>query len=539
MKPELPAKASTDRAARLSTLLWPLAFCVLGLVLAYYPMVLTGFARIQTDRFDTRLNNFILEHGYLWLRGDPAHRDFWSPGVFYPAQNTFAYSEILLSVGPFYWFWRWLGMPADTSYQYWMLCLGVLNFFASYLPLRKAARLDPLPAAFGAFLFAFGSPRLAHVVRQQLLAQFFTPLAVYTIAMAFRSHLGQQRRRRTALWIFLASACVVGQLYACFYLGWFLLLGMALTVLWALALPEYRPVLLRFVATHLVALLAAAALSAQLLAPMVHHYLQARFDVPKRHFMDVYFSMPSWGAWIYMGPRSWLYSWLILPATSIHRSEPIGIGIATTVVAGLGLWREREKPLVRLLALVALTALLYTITLAHEVQLCKLQFILVPGAYAIRACHRVVFITLIPAALGVALFTQSLLRNRRQWAVFGLIAFCILEQGRSSPSYSKQQARAEDAALARLVDRRCDAFLLTPTQGATDRYNVDALWVHTLTGRPTINGHSGNQPPDWPFLDMPTNTPKDRRKVGEALERWKRVSGIDHQDIRWIEIPGP
>jgi hypothetical protein len=314
---------------------------------------------------------------------------------------------------------------------------------------------------------------------------------------------------------------------------------MVLTALWALALPEYRPIVGRFVATHLVALLIAAVVSAQLLAPMLNHYLQARFDVPKRHYMDAYNSMPSWGAWLYMGERSWLYSWLKLPITSIHHSEPIGLGLITTTLAGLGLWRERERAYVRLLTLMALTVLLYTIMLAHARELCWLQFNFVPGAYAIRACHRAVFITLIPAALGFAFAAQYLLRNKVHPAVFALLVFCILEQGRSSPAYSKQQARVEDAALAARVDRECDAFFLTPTAGATDRYNVDALWVHTLTGRPTINGHSGNQPPDWPFLRMPLDTPEQRQAAGEALERWKRLSGIDKQDIRWIQIPGP
>jgi len=539
LTPNVYPKSSAWRATWLSALFWPLAFCLLGLLMAHYPMLLTGFARVQTDRFDTRLNNFILEHGYLWLRGDSAHRDFWSPGVFYPAKNTFAYSEILLSVGPFYWLWRWLGLPPDTSYQYWMLCLGVLNFFAAYLPLRKGVRLDPLPAALGAFLFAFGSPRVAHVARQQLLAEFYTPLAILAIAQAFRSHTIKQGRGRTAVWILLSSACVVGQLYACFYLGWFLLLGLLLTTLWALALPEYRRIALKFAKTHLVALLFALAVSAQLLAPMLNHYLQARFDVPKRHYMDVYFSMPSWAAWIYMGPRSWLYGWLELPVTIIHESEPIGMGLTTTVLAGWGLWRERERPVVRLLTLMALTVLLYTITLADERLLCKLQFNFVPGAYAIRACHRAVFITLIPAAFGIALVIQHLLCHKSRSLAFALLVVCILEQGRSSPSYDKLQARAEDAALAARVDPKCDAFFLTPTRGATDRYHVDALWVHTLTGRPTLNGHSGNQPPDWAFLNMPTNTLEERNELGTALKRWKRLHGIERQYIQWIQVPAP
>ncbi len=519
--------------------LLPLGLCLLGLLLAHYPMLLSGFERVQTDRFDTRLNNFILEHGYRWLRGDPAHRDFWSPGVFFPAPNTFAYSEILVGVGPFYWVWRWLGLPPDTSFQFWMLTLGVLNFASAYLVLRHGVRLHPLAAAAGAFLFAFGSPRLAHLIRQQLLAQFYAPLAVYFLALAFQSHLDPQRPAWTRLWIFLFSACVVAQFYACYYLGWFLALGLGVALLWALALREYREVLVSFARAHLLALTVVAAASGLTLYPMALHYLQARWEVPKRHYMDVLFSMPSWPSWLYMGTQSWCYGWTdgFFDVGTVLRSEPIGIGLLTTVAAAFGLWRERERPTVRLAILVTLTILAYTIVLANERELCRAQFLFVPGAYAVRACHRVVFIILLPAALGVGFVVQHLLRRQRIGLLLACLALGVLEQGRWIPSYSKQQARAEDGALARQIDPTANAFFLTPTQGKTDRYHVDALWVYLETGIPTINGHSGNQPPRWPFLEMPLYSPDDRRRVRKELFQWLTLWGLEDRRICWLEVP--
>lgn len=539
MKPK-PAHRWIDRGQFcLRDLLLPLALCLLGLLLAHYPMLLSGFERVQTDRFDTRLNNFILEHGFRWLRGDPAHRDFWSPGVFFPAQNTFAYSEILVGVGPFYWVWRWLGLPPDTSFQCWMLTLGVLNYLSAYLVLRRGLHLHPLAAGAGAFVFAFGSPRLAHLIRQQLLGQFYTPLAVYTLALAVRSHLEQRKRAWTCLWIFLCSGCVVAQLYACYYLGWFLVLGLAITALWALSLREYREVLLSFSRTHLASLAAAAVTSGLVLYPMAAHYLQARWEVPKRHYMDVLFSMPSWPSWLYMGTQSWLYGWTAgaYQVGTVLRSEPIGMGLLTPAAAAIGLWRHRERPLVRLAILFTLSVLVYTIILSNERELCRMQFLFVPGAYAVRACHRVVFVVLLPVALGLGLLLQHLLRTQRLGVALALLTFAILEQGRSIPSYDKQQARREDAALARRIDPTAAAFFLTPTVGATDRFNVDALWVHLATGIPTINGHSGNQPPHWPFLNMPVSTSEDRRSVQSALHRWLELWDLEDRKICWLEVP--
>ena len=47
----------------------PVLFCIGGLLLAHHEMILTGFASVQTDPEDTRLNNYIAEHLYRRLLG--------------------------------------------------------------------------------------------------------------------------------------------------------------------------------------------------------------------------------------------------------------------------------------------------------------------------------------------------------------------------------------------------------------------------------------------------------------------------------------
>lgn len=539
-----PSLSSASRRSYLVEIGVPLFACLLGLLLIHHPMLLSGMARIQTDRFDTRLNNFILEHGYLWLRGDPAHRDFWSPGVFYPIQNTFAFSETLLGVAPFYWLCRWLGVPADTSFQLWMLSQSALNFVAAYLALRLCARMSPVAAAAGAFLFAFGSPRIAHTTRQQLLAQFYTPIAICAAAQAFRSHCGGRRWLPTAAWIFLFVACVVAQLYACFYLGWFLVIGLGVAVFWGLALRECRATLLRLVVAHSGTLVVAGALGLWVLAPMLSHYSMARGQVPKRNYIDALNTMPTWSSWWYMGTQSWCYGWTawtdrVFGVSIGVRPEPIGMGVVTTLLAAAGLWRERRRAWVRLFALVAASLLLYTLVAADQREVCRAQFKYIPGAYAVRASHRVVFIMLLPAALGLAVAVERFASNRSRLALVALLAWCALEQGRQSPSYDKYQARRETAALARRVDPRCDAFFLSPVRGITDRYHVDALWVHIATGIPTINGHSGSIPIGWPLLNLPVTTPQERREVREALDDWTRRTGVGSRKICWVEVPDP
>src|SRR6516165_3485351 len=97
----------------------PLA-CVAGLWLLFYPTLNSGFALMQSDLGDTRHLNWVLEHGYRWLVGDPHHAALWSPPAFFPQTDTLAYSETLLGLQSLYGLWRQLGFEADTAMQLMM-----------------------------------------------------------------------------------------------------------------------------------------------------------------------------------------------------------------------------------------------------------------------------------------------------------------------------------------------------------------------------------------------------------------------------------
>ena len=129
-----------------------------GLMLAFYPTLLSGFHAVQGEPIDTRLNNYILEHGFQWLLGAEHHVSFWGPPVFYPEAGTLAYTDVLLTVGPLYWAWRALGFLPDTAFQLWTLTITCLNFGSAVLLLRHGLQLSPAATCLGATLFSFPSP---------------------------------------------------------------------------------------------------------------------------------------------------------------------------------------------------------------------------------------------------------------------------------------------------------------------------------------------------------------------------------------------
>src|SRR5262245_7215335 len=141
---------------------------ILGLVMSLWPVLRSGFRLMPTDPGDSRLNNYLLEHGYRWIQGSA---ELWNPAIFFPVRGTFAYGDVLLGAAPIYWTLRAIGFEPDTAFQLWIAGCLALDYAACWLWLSRGLGLAAISSAGGAFLFAFGSARIAQLNHQQLLPQ--------------------------------------------------------------------------------------------------------------------------------------------------------------------------------------------------------------------------------------------------------------------------------------------------------------------------------------------------------------------------------
>jgi hypothetical protein len=343
-----------------------------GLVMMYHPMLFSRFARIQTAADDPRLINYLLEHSYLWITREPAHRSFWDIPFFYPARNVTAFSDTLLTVAPLYWAYRVLGFLPDTAFQLWMLTVAALNCLAGYWLLRIGFGRGVLGAICGAFLFAFAAARTTEVEHQQLAPQVYTVVTLLALIRIFRD---RPRHPLVALaWWSIAGLSLVAQFYASFYLGWFLVLALEFAAVWGLILPRYRSVLIEVVRQHWQAIGWAAVFSALAIRPLLAHYLLAASQTGLREYnRDVAISIPDWRAWVYMGPHSWLYGWVprleLFHGQALEQSKRRGLGVLTTVLCLAGLDARRHEPAVRLAGWV-MVCLLVALTRFHR-QFCE------------------------------------------------------------------------------------------------------------------------------------------------------------------------
>jgi hypothetical protein len=402
-----------------------------GVLMAHAPMVFSGFRRLQTDLGDSRLIHYLLEHGYLWLRGAPAHREFWSPPIFYPARNMAAYTDLMISVGPPYWVYRALGGAPDLSFGLWMVTMSALNFAAGVLLFRKGLGMDAVPSAAGAFLVAFGAPRINQMGHQQLLPTFYVLVSVHALARLFGDK-ALDRPMRWACWLVAALGCVL-QFYAGIYLAWFLVVGVGIAAVTAVALRSCRGAFLDVVKRDMAAILAATAVGMLLLVPLVQHFLPVSRHVAVHRTMALYRLLhPYRISWLNVGPGNWVWGWTadwpVFRLVGFADEHHLGFGVLTTLACAMGLYLGRDRPICRLAAAVIFAIWFSTSYMPKE-------FLLVAATGVAFSCAAGLFRdTGEPASraagLAILLGAVFLLRfpNAYLQALYlGLIVLCLLE----------------------------------------------------------------------------------------------------------------
>lgn len=473
--------------------------------MGFWPTLASGFARVQADAGDTRFVNYLLEHGWRAFTFRAAWLD---PPFFFPQAGVAAYSETLWPLALVYGPFRLL-LPADTAMQAWMLAVSALNFWVGWALLRRVLGAGAWGAAVGAFLVAFGSPRLSQLNHQHLLAVFFSLGAVWAAARVLQPDV-----RRPWAWSAALAACLVAQVAAGLYLGFFLGVFAALCLAVAVTLRDARA---RLRATW--PRLAAAAVVVGLAAlPFVRLYSGGGVA---HDFGTVKGYVPELHSWLHVGPEHWLYGWTSssslferLPAEGEHR---LGVGLVTLGLVAWGFWALRRRPEVRVVGLAALLLGLLALRWRGGVTPWELVYRFVPGGAGLRVVARVGVFMLLPFSLSVAWALSALEAKRRLALALGLVV--MLEQGRAHWSYDKVELRARVARVAAQVPPAgCAAFYATrPTANAYERalMHLDAMWAAVETGVPTVNGYSGKTPPRWDFDALP-----DDASLEAALERW-------------------
>jgi hypothetical protein len=162
----------------------------------------------------------------------------------------------------------------------------------------------------------------------------------------------------------------------------------------------------------------------------------------------------------------------------------------------------------------------------------------IPGGTSARAIARVGMVLLYPAAFGIALAIDGVPWRRPRWLLVVLLVPVVAEQIHRPTTYDKAATRRRLVAIADLVPRDADAFLLTSTDGPQDRFvHEDAMWVSLYSGVPTVNGRYGKRPGRcWQLRDVHHGNRRKTAKIRANLDRWIECRDLEPDRISWVNF---
>jgi hypothetical protein len=453
---------------------------------------------MQADLGDTLLNHYVLEHEWQCLTRADYVGTWWSPPCFFPQPLTLAYSENLFGTAPLYWVLR--TVCSDTlAFQLWMMLIAAATYVAMVWTLHRFD-VGVILAALGAYLFAFGLPRLTQIGHQQLLPQMFGPPAIWFT----------WRFLRTPAIGSLAGALVTSylQILSSIYLGWFLMLGLAIfgavqividrgmaKQVWAF-LRQRWPLTIGLIGVWSALLVAQFAVYAEANRGFHRPYSEVLDLIPRP---TTWLATAPHGMWFTVLPETWRETnselWLfpgVIPiglfgvglAVAFGRARTVGsMPIACLMTSGL-------------LALLALR--MGDLSLWHAI------WKLAPGGQAIRAVGRIWTVVVLFALCGsLAAIAHSMDRWPISWLAPVLLVFGMIEQmplQAELPIFDVAQWNTVVTSIASRMQQG-QSYLVRPVPGlAPYQGQLAAMWAGLKANARVVNGYSGRYPlhyPDW------------------------------------------
>jgi tetratricopeptide (TPR) repeat protein len=503
------------------------------------------------DVGDARFNGVILEHWWQVLQGT-AH--WLSPPFFFPVMGVLGWSDVgFLNALP-YVVLRFLGIEPFTAYQIVLFVLVVVGWIGTILFLRGCLKLSILPTIIGATLFVFPNSMAVTVSlsHTQLLTVNFIPYLVIGIYV-FLQNFKKPTSIGIAAGIFVAII-VPAIFYTSYYIGWFslffILLLSCVCAVWSM-LHSGSKVLWQSIIWKRetwLKILSYCVISATCFIPFLLTYFPALKQFGSRGYQEISTHLPSFIDYVNVGPNNWLWGKTLYATFVGLDSRPMsgelvkGLPICLLLVflAFVVYFIRKVKhyqlslakddtckiivdgneandaaKLAILAAGLSITVLLAWLLIlkVQGFSLWWLVTMLIPGGGGIRGVYRFQHVLAFPIAIVVAIglhqainFATSHIHSsvKRGACLVAIPVLCLLLVGEqfntgSIANYSKQQQR-DMLAVISPPPHQAKVFALLPAEGLKKdpcEAQVDAMIIAQKFGLNTINGYSGQRPPEW------------------------------------------
>lgn len=548
---------------------------VIAMLIVFRVPIASGFDLGFGDRADAMIEMTILEHWRNVLHGVSA----WDSTLyFHPYRGTLGYNDGYFLYGLVYSFWRIFVDPfhADTLN---ILTFKTIGFVFAYALVVRSLGWGRKAGLFVALSWTIASNIGLQAVHAQLQSVGLLPLAMMLAIRCVRAEAegrgGPARAQAVAL-----AALMAAWLMTSYYMAWFTIFSACLFVLcWSILTGHARPAALwRLIRAHAGVIAWGMGAFAILILPFLIVYLPKLHETGGEAYDDMlgYLITPVIDM-INVGPDNYLWGWLFRPLLAmVHEAMPqdpalpgrvlrgeheVGIPpilCGLLIVAAWGIVMRRRmmdgtvaSTLWRAFALAMIVAWMLTLQFG-KVSPWNLVFFLVPGAKGMRVVSRYQLWLTLPFLLIVVSAWRAraaaLMRSRPLWA--GAIVALLFAENLTAETAAQLSRRIQRTALDAIPPppAGCDGFYVVATRvgerlyvnaelNALYPHNVDAMFLAELWRRPTINGFSTFNPPDWQFGD-PLAAGYDARALAYIRRHGLRhVCRLDMREARpWHRV---
>ena len=529
--------------------LWYFPLIVLAVCECFFFRNFYGTGLLFGDKGDGRLTMLIAEHWFRVFQGKAGIADL---GMFYPAKNTLAYSDMLFGYGLIHSLFRMFGLDVYLAYKYTLLFVHAAGTFGCYYLLRKEAKTGVICAMTGTAAFSFADNYLNSMIHTQLCAVAFVPFAIIFCIRFFR-FIHKRRQRNASAMLFISIMMLI--LYTSWYTAFFSALFVVIGCLTGLVYCAFRKIRIwkhvvgffnevRFdFAGYLIyaaaALIPFAALEMPLLKmsggygfDQLKEFIPEAVDVIRVSRFNLLFGF-LFRDFINVGNRG-------LSGEVTH-----GCGFSIIII-GLSLFmllrsflaenkstHEMSMPaqgnticIKRHMARVGLIAVYASILLTVYWQpsgICGWSLVnrFFPGGRSIRAVARYLTFLSLPLAVCTAALWEPDMKKSRTGVVFGAVLLACVYKG-GVRGYWNRADSLERLNKVAVPPKECEVFYLehASQEEMLPFIQLDACEIASCYGLQTMNGYSGLMPLNWGLWNV------DGEGYHEAADAWIKQNNL-------------